>query len=69
VLLLSICADESSKQFSSKMSDVRGGDELVKKGLLRALVKIKSNNEKVKLITIYEMDKEVHGKIFTEKNS
>jgi hypothetical protein len=51
------------------MSDVRGGDELVKKGLLRALVKIKSNNEKVKLITIYEMDKEVHGKIFTEKNS
>jgi hypothetical protein len=37
------------------------------KTLLRALIKIKSNNEEVKLMTIYEMDKEAHGDIFTEK--
>ncbi len=37
------------------------------KPLLKALIKIKSNNEKIKLMTIYEMDKEVNGEIFTEK--
>jgi uncharacterized membrane protein YqjE len=37
------------------------------KALLRALVKIKSKNEEIKLMTIYEMDKEANGDIFTEK--
>jgi hypothetical protein len=35
--------------------------------LLKALIKIKSKNEESKLMTIYEMDKGVHGDIFTEK--
>jgi ABC-type uncharacterized transport system fused permease/ATPase subunit len=37
------------------------------KPLLKALIKIKSNNEEIKLMMIYEMDKEVNGDIFTEK--
>jgi len=37
------------------------------KPLLKALIKIKSNNEEIKLMTIYEMNKEAHGDIFTEK--
>ena len=37
------------------------------KALLKALIKIKSNNEEIKLMTIYEMNKEAHGDIFTEK--
>ena len=37
------------------------------KALLKALIKIKNNNEKIKLITIYKMDKEAHGNIFSEK--
>jgi hypothetical protein len=35
--------------------------------LLMALLKIKSKNEKSKLMTIYELDKETNGDIFTEK--
>ena len=37
------------------------------KTILSALIKIKSNNEEIKLKTMYEMDKEAHGDIFTEK--
>jgi hypothetical protein len=35
--------------------------------LLKALIKIKSKNEDDKLTTLYEMDKETNGDIFTEK--
>ena len=38
------------------------------KALLKALIKIKSVNEEINLKTLYEVDKEVNGDIFTEKN-
>lgn len=38
------------------------------KVLLKALIKMKSENEKINLKTLYEMDKEAQGDIFTEKS-
>jgi hypothetical protein len=37
------------------------------KPLLKALLQIKSNNEEVKLMLLYEMNKEAHGDIFTKR--
>jgi amino acid permease len=36
--------------------------------ILKALIRIKSDNEETKLMTIYEMNREAHGSIFSEKN-